>query len=77
MDHFIMFSIENCQYCEKSKQLFKEKQVSCTTIQVDKKDPDYQHVKNILFSMAPDQKTFPFIFKRVGGYSDLRKHLNP
>ena len=71
MVHFVVYSIDQCTYCEKAKQLLTLKNVSFTDIRVNKQDSEYPKMKEWLVSVFKGQKTFPFILKTIGGYSDL------
>ena len=67
--NFIIYTIENCSYCEKSKNFLESNNLKFQEILVPFEDK--KHFKKI-----NNMNTFPQIFfnsEKIGGFSDLIK----
>jgi glutaredoxin 3 len=74
MNNVIIYTINNCIYCNLAKELFKKNNINYKEINVEK---DINLFNDLL--KLTGCKTVPQIFineKFVGGYNDLVKFLN-
>lgn len=65
----ILYSKDNCPYCDKAKNLLKMKAIEFIEYKLDK---DFN--RDSLLEMFPHAKTFPVITvdkKHIGGYNEL------
>jgi glutaredoxin len=65
----IVYSKDNCIYCDKAKNLLKAKAVDHIEYKLDK---DFD--RDTILEMFPDARTFPIITldkKFIGGYNEL------
>ena len=73
---FTIYTKNNCAYCRLAKNFLEDKQLTYSEISLD--NPAFL---TDFKQRNPEVKTVPFIIDEeqnvvVGGYSDLRKHLN-
>ena len=69
----IIWSKENCPYCVQAKALLTQKE-----FEIEERNINKDWTKKQLLEAVPNAKTLPQIFlnnKYVGGFTDLRKHL--
>ena len=69
----IIWSKENCPYCVQAKALLTQKE-----FEIEERNINKDWTKEQLLEAVPNAKTLPQIFlnnKYVGGFTDLRKHL--
>jgi glutaredoxin 3 len=70
----IVYTKNDCRFCESAKLLLTIKQVSYKTVCIGE---DISREEFI--DMFPDQKSVPLIFideKKVGGYDDLKRYFD-
>ena len=73
MTKAIIWSKENCPFCVQAKALLKQK-----GIETEERNINKDWTKEQLMDAVPDARTLPQIFlddKLVGGFTELRKHL--
>jgi len=73
MNKVLIYTIKNCPYCEAAKELLKQK-----NIQFEQIDLTSDEDKRLELVKKTGHKTMPQIFfdeKFIGGYTDLKKHL--
>ena len=73
MTKAIVWSKENCPYCLQAKALLKQK-----NIEVEERNISQDWTREQLLEVVPNARTLPQIFlddKLVGGFTELRKHL--
>ena len=69
----IVWSKENCPYCVQAKALLTLKE-----FEVEERNINKDWTKEQLLEAVPDARTLPQIFlgdKYIGGFTELRKHL--
>ena len=69
----IVWSKENCPYCLQAKGLLKQK-----GIKFEERNISQDWTREQLLAAVPNARTLPQIFlddKLVGGFTELRKHL--
>ena len=69
----IVWSKENCPYCLQAKGLLKQK-----GIKFEERNVSKDWTREQLLAAVPNARTLPQIFlddKLVGGFTELRKHL--
>jgi len=73
MTKAIVWSKENCPYCLQAKALLESK-----GIEFEERNVSKDWTKEQLLAAVPTARTLPQIFlddKLVGGFTELRKHL--
>ena len=73
MTKAIIWSKEHCPFCVQAKALLKQK-----GIEFEERNINKDWTKDQLLEAVPDARTLPQIFlddKLVGGFTELRKHL--
>ena len=73
MTKAIIWSKENCPFCVQAKALLKQK-----GIETEERNINKDWTKEQLMDAVPNARTLPQIFlddKLVGGFTELRKHL--
>lgn len=80
---YLIISKKNCIYCDKSKDLLKEKNISYTIMNCDNILNGQNNINIFLEYMCEligyEYMTFPMIFfdkKFIGGFNQLVKHVN-
>ena len=74
MKEYIIYTKDNCHYCDKAKNLLNLKGAAFTDINITKKP---EALKEML-EKSKGKKTFPQIFKEglhIGGCDDLHAHF--
>ena len=69
----IVWSKENCPYCLQAKALLESK-----GIEFEERNVNKDWTREQLLAAVPNARTLPQIFlddKLVGGFNELRKHL--
>jgi len=69
----IVWSKDNCPFCEQAKGLLKMKQID-----FEEKRIGHGYTREQLLEAVPDARTVPQIFiddQLIGGFQELRKHL--
>ena len=69
----IVWSKENCPYCVQAKALLKQKD-----IEFEERNINKEWTREQLLEAVPTARTLPQIFLddvHVGGFTELRKHL--
>ena len=69
----IVWSKENCPYCVQAKALLAQKE-----FEVEERNINKDWTKDQLLEAVPNARTLPQIFlgdKYIGGFTELRKHL--
>lgn len=69
----IVWSKENCPFCLQAKALLESK-----GIEFEERNVSAEWTREQLLEAVPDARTLPQIFlddKLVGGFTELRKHL--
>lgn len=69
----IIWSKDNCSFCEQAKNLLKMK-----NIVYEERKIGYGYTREQLLELVPNARTVPQIFlddKLIGGYHDLAKFL--
>ena len=69
----IIWSKENCPYCVQAKALLAQKE-----FEVEERNISKDWTKDQLLEAVPNARTLPQIFlgdKYIGGFTELRKHL--
>jgi glutaredoxin len=69
----VVWSKDSCPFCVQAKGLLKQK-----GIEVEERNINKDWTKDQLLEAVPDARTLPQIFlddKLVGGFTELRKHL--
>jgi glutaredoxin len=81
--HAIIYSKENCPYCDKAKYLLETKGIEYIQYLLDYgqlKNPGViYYTRNELLKAAPDARSVPQIFindNHIGGYTQLEQFLN-
>ena len=73
MTKAIVWSKENCPYCVQAKALLESK-----GIEFEERNVSKDWTREQLLEAVPNARTLPQIFlddKLVGGFTELRKHL--
>jgi glutaredoxin len=73
MTKAIVWSKENCPYCQQAKALLESR-----GIEFEERNVSKDWTREQLLEAVPDARTLPQIFlndKLVGGFTELRKHL--
>jgi glutaredoxin len=73
MTKAIVWSKENCPYCQQAKALLESK-----GIEFEERNVSTDWTREQLLAAVPNARTLPQIFlddKLVGGFTELRKHL--
>jgi glutaredoxin 3 len=73
MTKAIVWSKENCPYCLQAKALLESR-----GIEFEERNVSQDWTREQLLKAVPDARTLPQIFlddKLVGGFTELRKHL--
>ena len=73
MTKAIVWSKENCPYCLQAKALLESK-----GIEFEERNVSKDWTREQLLAAVPDARTLPQIFlddKLIGGFTELRKHL--
>lgn len=80
MTKYIVWTKEECIYCEMAKNVLREKGIQFEEKELDEK----VNTKKALLTLVPKAKTVPQIFYQgktgspieyVGGYTDLEPHI--
>lgn len=69
----IIWSKENCPYCVQAKALLTQKE-----FEIEERNINKDWTKDQLLEAVPNARTLPQIFlgdKYIGGFMELRKHL--
>ena len=77
---YIVFTIDDCKWCDKAKALLTINDKSFSEIKMGR-GPHASHMEATFFQLWKDMgfKTAPQVFKgphHIGGYEDLVRHLN-
>ena len=70
----IIYSKDNCAFCDKAKNLLKMKAIEFIEYKLDK---DFN--RDTLLELFPEARTFPVITlnkEYIGGFNELEKLLN-
>ena len=73
MTKAVVWSKENCPFCVQAKALLESK-----GIEFEERNVSKDWTREQLLEAVPDARTLPQIFlddKLVGGFTELRKHL--
>ena len=73
MTKAIVWSKENCPYCQQAKALLKQK-----NIEIEERNINKDWTREQLLEAVPNARTLPQIFldeAHIGGFTELRKHL--
>ena len=73
MTRAVVWSKDSCPFCVQAKALLKQKEISFEERNINK-----DWTKEQLLEAVPNARTLPQIFlddKLVGGFTELRKHL--
>ena len=74
MNNIVMWSKENCTYCDMAKRLLDKKEIVFA-----EKKIGYGYEKEDLLKEIPNARTVPQIIidgKVIGGYNDLNNYFN-
>ena len=69
----VVWSKDSCPFCIQAKALLKQKNIA-----VEERNINKDWTREQLLEAVPDARTLPQIFiddKLVGGFTELRKHL--
>ena len=69
----VIWSKENCPFCVQAKALLKQK-----NIEFEERNVSKDWTKEQLLEAVPNARTLPQIFldnEHIGGFTELRKHL--
>ena len=69
----IVWSKDNCPYCDQAKALLKQK-----GIEIQERKIGHGYTREDLLEAVPDARTVPQIFldgHLIGGFTELKKHL--
>lgn len=69
MPDYLLISIDNCPFCEKTKALLTEKNLTYSEVNC----ADYPDAAAAL--KAVGRSTFPLILKPIGGFAELEELL--
>lgn len=76
---WVIYSLNGCPYCEKAKELLKERNIAFDYIEFKSLDDQKQKaIEQEIDNVKQGFRTFPRIFngtKFIGGYSDLSQSL--
>lgn len=73
MNKIIVYTKDNCPYCDRAKMLLDLKQLDYTQMKLGQ-----DLTREEFMNLFPDVKTMPFIIiddEHVGGYNELRTRL--
>ena len=73
MTKAVVWSKDSCPFCVQAKALLKQK-----NIEVEERNINKDWTRDQLLEAVPDARTLPQIFldnKLIGGFTELRKHL--
>ena len=69
----VLWSKDSCPFCVQAKALLKQ-----NNIEVEERNINKDWTREQLLEAVPDARTLPQIFlndKLIGGFTELRKHL--
>jgi glutaredoxin len=76
---WVIYSLNGCPYCEKAKELLRERNIGYDYIEFDSLDDQKKKaITQEIDKVKPGFRTYPRIFngtKFIGGYSDLSQSL--
>lgn len=73
MNKIIVYTKDNCPYCDRAKMLLDLKQLDYTQMKLGK-----DLTREEFMNLFPNVKTMPFIIiddEHIGGYNELRARL--
>lgn len=69
----VVWSKDNCPYCDQAKSLLKQK-----GIEIEERKIGHGYTREDLLEAVPNARTVPQIFldgNLIGGFTELKKHL--
>lgn len=70
----IVWSKDRCPYCEQAKMLLRSR-----SIEFEERNINHEYTREQLLEAVPNARTVPQIFldgQLIGGFTELRQHLN-